>query len=179
MDHQRDLTSTIWLSSNGAADRTRPWLNSWKGPFKGFMSILVEILSNLCGMTSRCSSTGLWERNKLATTEVEDSSLGLCACCAIHVGGTPRHPGALRGVQVPLLLLQVSWAGKVCCWGNILLAEAGRPLPTSPSVPHSACTESSSNLCHQQQTSLKWVLKRAKYHDLVLIFLFSILNTTW
>ena len=38
VDHQRGLTSTIWLSSNGAADRTRPWLNSWKVTFKGFIS---------------------------------------------------------------------------------------------------------------------------------------------
>ena len=107
--------------------------------------------SNLCGMTSRGSSTGLGERDKLAATEVEDSSLRLCARRTVHVGGAPSHPGALGGVQVPLLLLQVSWPGK----GLLVLpkyspeAEAGRPLPTSPSVPHSACTESSSYLCHQ------------------------------
>ena len=50
-----------------------------KRDFQGFVSVLVKINSNLCGMTSRGSSTGLGEGDKLPATEVEDSSLRLCA----------------------------------------------------------------------------------------------------
>ena len=88
-------------------ERDRGWT-----PVKGHFEVLihgsmlrVEIHANLCGMTSRCSPSSLWKRDKLPTTKMEDSSLGLRARRAVHVGGSPRHPGTLRGVQPPLLLL--------------------------------------------------------------------------
>ena len=95
------LTSTIWLSNNGAADRTSPWLNScilwlWVWPVPYFETV------HLCGVAPRGGSTSLRQGDQLAWATVKDGSLRVRDQGALHVRGRPSCHLAwiLRGWQV-------------------------------------------------------------------------------
>ena len=154
-------------------ERDRDWTPE-KWHLKVLFPSLVEILSNLGGMTSRSCPTGLWERDKLATTKMEDSSLRLRAWRTVHVGGGPSHPGALRGVQVPLWQLQVSWGGK----GLLLVPKYSLSRSRQAATNQSKCAAIHPTWVVFQFLSIsitrwKWVLWRVKDYNLVFVSLFS------
>ena len=72
-----------------------------------------------------------------------------------------------EGFKFPSCCCESVVLENVYCWQNILLAGAGRPLPTNPSLPHCSPIESSSNRFHQKQAGSKF---SKKLHTKVVTF---------